>query len=267
MSRWEEILTEHLATTPLARSPEGWIYKQRLIGTFWYRIRLRAFWASQPEMIRVYLDGTPRLQSLNDLRSRAITTVTPPPTPGETTDSTALVPAWDNSLPTLIDGDIAFLSYDHHEELFRQRGARNVRQLTTGHVAIDWETISETDRGLFGPSEFFEPAALPWTGIGFAVHRPKHGRIMLSTSHPFVQWMKRVGTACAQGRNSLRRDEGWRLFNLVHETTRNSSSNIGDLVRHINVWRTHPNLPPDLLPPDITLKPDMFRFWPDKKSD
>lgn len=33
MSRWDEILTEHLATTPLARSPEGWKYKQRLIGT------------------------------------------------------------------------------------------------------------------------------------------------------------------------------------------------------------------------------------------
>ena len=122
------------------------------------------------------------------------------------------------------------------------------------------------------PSRFWSvrnlrTAALRWTGIDFAVHRPKHGRIMLSTSHPFVQWMKRVGTACAQGRNSLPRDEGWRLFTRVDETTRNSSSNIGDLVRHINVWRTHPNLPPDLLPPDITHKPDMFRFWPDKKSD
>ena len=34
LSRWEEILKDHLAETPLAKGAEGWIYKQNLVGQF-----------------------------------------------------------------------------------------------------------------------------------------------------------------------------------------------------------------------------------------
>jgi hypothetical protein len=61
-----EIVRKHLNQCSLARSEEGWIYKQSLIEGF----PIKEFWASCPKTIRIYLPKKPRLVSLKEACAR-----------------------------------------------------------------------------------------------------------------------------------------------------------------------------------------------------
>jgi hypothetical protein len=69
-SRWEEIILEHLRSTPRAKSHESWKYRQKLADLF----KLNSFWDSYPEMIRVYINGQEKLLTLNDIRAMPLLT-------------------------------------------------------------------------------------------------------------------------------------------------------------------------------------------------
>lgn len=63
ISRWGEVLTEHLSTSRFSISPGGWKYRQRLVGIF----KFDSFWRFFPEMIPISIDGEMVTLSLNDV--------------------------------------------------------------------------------------------------------------------------------------------------------------------------------------------------------
>jgi len=62
-TRWEEVLRQHLASSPMALSDSGWEYKQRLVSDF----PLPQFWSSTAGTIRVHYSGEPRLVNLESV--------------------------------------------------------------------------------------------------------------------------------------------------------------------------------------------------------
>src|SRR6185503_2431843 len=69
--RWEEILRDHLEDTPLAKSDDGWIYKQALIDFF----QLPLFWASVSKTIPVYRKKEQELVTLNSIKDLPVLNV------------------------------------------------------------------------------------------------------------------------------------------------------------------------------------------------
>lgn len=101
VSRWTEILTEHLASSRHATSPDGWRYKQRLAKSFPFA----NFWAGVPKAVRVFIKGKSRHVSLRDIQDAPIITSATASLDVRTIERNTkrtIVPAWDNTKPSLI---------------------------------------------------------------------------------------------------------------------------------------------------------------------
>lgn len=265
-SRWAEILHDHLETTPLARSTEGWKYKQRLLQDNWGELPNRNFWDSVEGMIHIYESGQSKCVSLKYLNSQEIiTSISFPPSIVERGMEITLPPL-NSSVPTLIEPDIERLSFEHRDKLFRRRRIRKVHHMETGHLTIDWE-IDSAKRFYEGFAEFsgFDPSQ--WFGIGFSIFRKRYHTLhILNTFHPFVQWMKRVENAHA-GEQTM--SDKQHLGDLANYLTRSVSqalesdgADLAGLVKTIDSLRSHPSLLSDLLPPSLSLTREMFCLWP-----
>lgn len=136
-SRWEEILTEHLNTTSVAKTDEGWRYKQRLADIF----ALERFWNAFPEMIPLYISGERRLVSLDEAQQFPhLYFVTGADRAGtvyqrEDVDSTAI----ELDGPTLFNASA--LSRKHWEAIVESRRPTTV-SLKDGLLVVEW---SRTD--------------------------------------------------------------------------------------------------------------------------
>lgn len=69
-SRCEEILLEHLSTSPFASGEGAWIYKQKLVELFPYS----SFWKGIPETIRIVRNGQQQFISLQAMESAEMLT-------------------------------------------------------------------------------------------------------------------------------------------------------------------------------------------------
>jgi hypothetical protein len=265
-SRWQEVLHEHLETTPLARSPEGWKYKQYLLQENWGEFRNRNLWDSVEGMVHIYENSQSKYVSFKYLKShKTITSISFPPTTFERGTGTALPPL-DNSLPTLIEPDIKYLSFDHADTLFWERRICNVRHLETGHLAIDWEIDSAPPNSYERVFEFPEFVLSQWSGIGFSIFQVPKSCYMLNTSHPFVQWRKRVANAFASEQNRLGKQHLGDLLRYLDKFVRQAivsdGADLADLVKAIDSFPSQSSLPPELRPPALTLTREMFCIWP-----
>lgn len=132
-SRCEEILLEHLLTSPFAAGDVGWIYKQKLVHSFPYSM----FWKSIPNMIRVIREGKPQYMSLQDNKSVGILTTVMNVEVDQIKRSalqrkkyrTKKTPVWDNNEITLIAEDIKLLSDSHRSSIFENRCIDKIRWL------------------------------------------------------------------------------------------------------------------------------------------
>lgn len=270
-SRWEEVLREHLSTSLRANSEDGWKYKQHLVSDF----PLEPFWSSVPGSIRIWVKGESKVISLNETRSLPLITTTVTLVSvyakalglGSPSASQSTVPAWDNNAPTITDEDIDFLSSDHRKDIFKKRSAVLVRWLTSGHIAIDWESREGNDALFAGTTD--QPiglAVLPNAStIGFAVHKTT-GNVtshrLLNTNNMFVKWLMSVKTACSTKSYGLK-DEHFRgIISQMDSPLSHHGHKLPNLVKYIEAWNQMPNLPLDLYPPDIKLTDDMFSISP-----
>lgn len=270
-SRWEEVLREHLSTSLRANSEDGWKYKQRLVSDF----SLESFWSSVPGSIRIWVKGESKVICLNDIRSLPLVTTTMTIAHGHArmlglsspTASESTVPAWDNNAPTITDEDIEFLSSGHRKDIFKNRSSVLVRWLTSGHIAIDWESCTENDALFAGtPDEPVGLAVLPNAStIGFAVHKTTgsvSSHHLLNTSNMFIKWLMSVKTACATKSYGLKDEQFRGIISQMGSPLSYQGHKLPNLVRYIEAWKQMPNLPPDLYPPDIKLTDDMFSISP-----
>jgi molecular chaperone HtpG len=274
-SRWEEVLREHLSTSLRANSEDGWKYKQHLVSDF----SLESFWSSVPGSIRIWVKGESKVICLNDIRPLPLVTTTVTIGHGyahmlglsSPSASERTVPAWDNNVPTITDEDIDFLSSGHRNDIFKNRSAVLVRWLTSGHIAIDWESCAENDALFAGtPDAPVGLAVLPNAStIGFAAHKTTgnvSSHLLLNTNNMFVKWLLSVKTACVSKSYGLKDEQFKGIISQMESPLKYHGHKLSNLVGYIEAWKQMPNLSPELYPPDIKLTEDMFCIYPHEEK-
>lgn len=268
-SRLKEVLRNHLDTSALARSENGWSYKQRLVGQF----DIPEFWSSEPETIRMFQDGHVRLASLDGVREMPSITVvisagrlTSFRYTDESTEDPA-VAAQAASHPLILAMDLARISRNHLAAIFERRRVSRVYWQGMDHLAIDW-VVGEAKDAPFKSSggRLFEFAELPDDSvIGFGAHKTAdsvYESVILNITHPIVLWLRTIDAACAEGRNGLRRDQFEHLISLLETPLRFHGHETAMLADYINAWKKLPGLSADLYPPEVELKREMFGLRP-----
>jgi hypothetical protein len=271
LSRWEELMKEHLLTSPRAHSEDAWMYKQRLIRDF----GMGSFWDSVPGAIRIWVKGEPKLICLNDVRSMPLVTTTVTPDDGYMYNrgrvsfkaSQGTVPSWDNNVPTLTDKDLEWLSSEHRNHIFANRSSVSVRWLSSGHLAIDWESCPEHNVLFAGTrGQPIGLAVLPDAStIGFPVHKTtdiSYNHCLLNSNNLFVKWLMLVKAACATELYGLKAEHFEGIISLLQSPLGFHGLKLPHLIKYLERWRQMPNLPPELYPPDIQLTDDMFSDSP-----
>ena len=270
-SRWAEILTEHLATTPRATSEDSWAYKQRLVEVFDFP----SFWASCPGVIRVYINRKPSLTSLEEVKKiPSLTTMTSPstlsllpPLSQETSPKIAIIPESLADTPVLTEGDLDRLSSAHRSDIFRNRSATNVRWCVGPLLAVDWRTPPEAET-LYTPFPERPVAITPLpdpTVIGATIHKTTsntYGHCLLNADHPFVKWLVLARGACERGQHRLSPEQFSRVMSLLADPLSYHGFHVESLIKYLDGWRSLAELPPELYPPDTELTAAMFTLSP-----
>ena len=254
MSRWEEILTEHLNTSPFALANDGWRYKQRLVQTF----TLGAFWDSVPEMIPIFICGERKLLSLAEVQ------VLPKLYLIIEVKSAAHGYHRKDTLPTAIavDGpalyDISGLSSVHWETIVESRQPTTV-SIIDGQLVVEWTLTSN-------PAPFAKnildhaylvPLATPST-LGFKIEWRadySHNTEILNSNHQFVLWLNTVKLLSGENQG-VRPQQFTTLMDHVLEMIKYRSTN--NLESYLDGWRTIPDLPLALYPPEVEFSAEMF---------
>jgi hypothetical protein len=262
VSRWEELLLEHLASTDRAKGESGWKYKQRLIGYFAFPI----FWARQPETLRISIDRHTTLLSLEKLlQFPVITTVVHPKSPfylysREKPEINPFMPAWDSSTVGISDDDLYWLSTEHRQAIFSDRYVKGVRWLVSGHLAVDWSL------GDYQPPLISEKAIALITFedenvICFRLHSANYSDsyVLLNAKNEFARWVLRINEVSQQGLPFPEVDHIKQLNDLLKWSAWfPNGEKFPMLCNFINRWRAIPNLPQELIPPSTRLTYKMF---------
>lgn len=261
-SRWEEILSEHVTTAPRATAEHGWKYKQQLVNDF----PLASFWEGLPKMIRIHQQGQSQLVSLRELKTApTITTILYAAQPqhngnGRRNGSTAPLTSNDDT-PILIDHDLQHLSTQHCNTLFHHRLAVRVRWLSEDYLAIDWQPRSTTSLTYWETTFAFHLVPLPslmtvgcTLYLGTSVSAETY---LLNTTHPFVQWLKRVRETHEQDPHMISKNQ-WEILLAHVRSALVGFDNGQNLVGYLTGWHQIPNLPDNLHPPPLDCRADTF---------
>jgi len=260
-SRWEELLVEHLSKTDCAKGENGWKYKQWLVGYFPFP----AFWARQPETVRISIGGCSRLLSLQEvLRFPVVTTVIHPKSPfygyGEKPQVNPFVPAWDPSDVGISDDDLCRLSSEHTRDIFAERHVTGVRWLSSGHFAVDWK-LGDYKPPLVGEAAIGSIIFEDQDVICFRLHPANNSDkyVVLNAKNEFARWVLRINDACQQGFALPGVDQIKLLNDLLKWCAWfPGTEKFATLREFVSRWREIPGLPPELVPPPTQLSYRMF---------
>ena len=259
-SRIEELIRDHLDTTALASGSEGWLYRQRLIGSFRYSAldhALRPLFESMPFAVRVYSHGRAKLVSLVEVLQT--TRVTVMVVNGEVDDTgfekaTGRRLTLDNDAMAFVSSDIARLSTLHRGRIFESRTPSLVRVLPGDQLAFDW---SIDDRATAVKSQYgpISVIALPSKDtIGITAHRTSdttYEHVFLNAEHPLVIWMNAIDTLSRDGSSGITRSQVATVRNLLAKSVQHYGYEANVLIDYLNEWRKWPGWPNELQPPEV----------------
>lgn len=255
VSRWEEILTEHLNTSPFALADDGWRYRQRLADTF----KIGAFWASFPEMIPIYMSGERKLLSLSEIQvlTRLYLVIA--------VDSAANSYFRKDSLPTEVHFDrgpalydISGLSKEHWKTILESRKPTAV-SIIKGQLVVEWTLTNEP--AFFAQYDIDRAYLLPLATqktLGFKIDWREYystNTEILNSNHQFVIWLDTVKLSSGEDRQ-IRPQQFTRLMNHVIDMIKYRSQS--GLKSYLDAWRTIPDLPEELYPPEVEFSDEMF---------
>ena len=262
VSRWEEILADHLAVTPLAKGEDGWRYKQALIEYFPFE----SFWAADPAMIRVRRRSQAELVGIGTVQGvEAFTVLIERHMLGSgrfwARDAVEIGPcSWDSDEIAIMNADRRQLSALHGAALFRDRFVQSVRYLNEEWSAIVWAKGTGLSRLSSSPDNHLDVVELPEaTVIAWCIHKAETYRehVVGNAKHPFIEWLTRVAAVAREGTGLVTVDQAERLIGVVISAARYPSDE-RDLVRFVERWRALPGLPSDLQPPAVELSWQLF---------
>lgn len=266
-SRWEEILDEHLRTSPPALAMDGWKYKQCLVSDF----PLQSYWEGVPGTIRMYMDSEYTLHSLKTVVSFPVIRVimrwpwkrllleeskVPEPDPQTLANSTGII---------LTHSDLECLSDTHRRAVFSNRVISGVCWTSDNHLFVDWKLAEDRVEALLNlegeehPIEGF-PLAHEST-IGFRIHHTtdsNYEHCILNITNPLGAWIFGIKKRCSVGDCFVDSRMFRTLVSLLHTPLSYGGMEVEKLESYLKRWREIPNLSAELYPPDISLSQDMF---------
>lgn len=267
----QEVITEHLATTPLARSQGAWEYKQRLMGEFPI---LGSFWRDLPDTVRCRINRDITLKSVAELEERQTVTLVIPAGWSFYQDSPE-AEIWANRLLSRIRAadEVLITCYDlmrmtglSTTSIFGSRNVSGVRFLSNSVLAFMFTKVPQGE----SPSYIFSSytgrlclASFPGPGA-ISLKLPVHGLIVLNSENNLVQWYLKVMAATEEGRFGLTDGKFEMLSELLMDVCKypRNPGKIPSLAVYLAAWRTIPGLPPELYPPETNLTPGRFELQP-----
>ncbi len=268
-SRWDEIMREHLASSPLATGEDGWRYRQKLIKAF----PMDSFWKSVDGTIPISVGGKKKTVSWDEVKSMPCLVISLEAKRLQThfyhyehaVKETPVV--WDTSVPGITDYELNALSDNCRISIFKGRSARNIRWLASGHLAVDWILSHERDL-LWKFKEghlsrpVYELVALPeGSTVAVEIHNTLdnvHEHVLLNGTHPFTKWLVVARDACQENVYGLQVEQFENLISLCAEAIGYGGTYITNLRGYIEKWARIADLPADLAPPKVDWNEDLF---------
>lgn len=266
----QDVVSKHIAETPLAASESAWHYKQCLMDGFPLS---GPYWADMPATVRVTLDRRVRLQSIAELRERDSLTLVIPVRWSRYTDSPD-TESWTNRLlgrvPVL--GEVFVTCYDLLRmsrltkfSLFGDCVTSTVRFISNTVLAF---TLAKVPQGDCSPCLFqshigkLRLVSFPTPQlIGFDLPFP--GDTLLNSGNSLVQWYLKVKLAAEHGEFGLTKEGFAGLSSLLMYACKYPhDGTISELRSHLAVWRELKDLPAEMYPPQTNLSVESFYLQP-----
>jgi len=266
-SRWEEILTEHLKTSPLALAVDGWKYKQRLVSDF----PLQSYWEDVPGTVRMYMDGEYTLHPLKTVVCFPVIRVimrwpwehleidngTPPePEPHVLAKSTGVI---------LTHSDLGCLSDAHRRAIFSNRVIGGVCWTSENHFFIDWKLVDDKAGVLLNIEREDRPIeGVPLSDdatVGFSIHQTTdnvYKHCILNITNSLGHWIFGLRKTCSAGNCFVDSRMFKTLVSLLQTPLSHGGLEVEKLESYLKRWREIPNLSAEFYPPDISLSREMF---------
>ena len=261
ISRYEEILNDHLASSPFATSEESWKYKNSLARYF----QISSFWHTIPGMIPINTEGNTQYLSSRDVQDLpVITTIFSMKSIYNrfTEDkSDYIFPLEDIKTPIISGKDLRYIARSLNLEIFKNRSPLNFRLISNKYISFDWVApVPENHLYLAGPLRKVNLLAeLPEGLIAIHLDSLGDGYNLLNINHPFIKWLRNVSGACMHGEYELRADSFDIVLNSIDQLAEYTLlSQTKDIEKYLESWLQIPNLPAELYPPFTKFTANMF---------
>jgi len=249
ISRWQEILEQHLVETLLAQKEGAWIYKLKLAEIF----SIPGYWEKQDGLIRIFQEGQKRLISLVEIQGQPVI-ATIIRTGGGYSDGE---PTWNEATPALFGGDIQhYLPYRFGVAIFDKRFIEKICWIDRGYIALFWR---QGKSDIFTLEDFPDQTKIFYSfyltyGSVFGSFSTSIPIVIFNKNHPFVHWLLSFREACLKRDFNLDEEQFNKLFGLF----RYISFSLEKLENYLFELRRITGLPDYLKPPDLKLTRDMF---------
>jgi hypothetical protein len=255
----EKALLKHLQESDLAKSKDGWIYKNRLVDVF----EDLSIWSSLPGTVKVFEKGKPATVSLDRVCNEQTVTLV---IDQEYVKNLSLIEPIGKSKrachPTFHDlviglDDISFLSSTFKSKIFRERRCASVELLRGKKLAMDWIKISEEDLAKYGYLAGDLIALENPSLIGINVGDPL-SKALLNLCNPIINWLMTIKDACEKERNGLRLDQFQKTLSILRKAIRYTMLEYADqAICYLKGWQETAELPSELKPPSTDIGEEM----------
>ncbi|WEK54347.1 MAG: ATP-binding protein [Candidatus Cohnella colombiensis] len=262
LERFIEIVENHLKNSPVNNSPDGWHYIHSILD---HAPQLVLHFKDYP-LIRMYIDGDTKVISLNEFESleefATITDISLRYDKSRTDVVTINDLAQDTDLPTLLEDDLNMLSRSikvfNDRYPYKVEKIINKRNVTTywkkGRRKIIGETGSRRYRDKFIVTSYLDDKI-----IGFRLFDNRQDEILiLNENNKLVNWILKIQIFIDREDNAIVSSAYNKLLELLKTPVKIAGYQCEELMNQIKKWGEIPNLPDELIPPQVEISRAMF---------
>lgn len=259
ISRWREILTEHLETHSQAKSEDFWKYKQDLVDKF----QFPDFWSSLGETIKIYHENSYKVLSLNDfLALNEFNLLSGVGNFYGDEQLEEFIDQTDEDSPILTG--INDISGEHLEKIFRSSRVNKIRWVSDNSILIRYRKETKNDRYSFiDEARFIDLEKPELISIRTCIENRYNDRgCLFNSNNPVIKWAINIKEAELKGKYNLEeRHFNQILLEIRHIAVHGGGSFLFEnLQKSFSQWKAFPGLPEELYPPDIELTKEMFGY-------
>jgi molecular chaperone HtpG len=255
----EKALLEHLQGSDLAKSKDGWRYKNKLVDAF----EDLSIWPSLPSTVKVFEKGKPATVSLDRICNEQTVRLIIDQKYIKNLSLIKPIGKFRRVRHSTFHGlgidfdDISFLSSTVKDKIFRERRCVSVELLRGKKLAMDWTKISEEDLAKYGDLAGDLIALENISMIGINVGNPL-SRQLLNLRNPIINWLLTIKDACEKKINELRLEQFEKTASLLRKTISFATEYTDQATSYLKGWQETAGLPSELKPPSSDIREQMI---------